>query len=78
MLGNDETEENEMKYKLDVARDVDRDEPGVFILNLPKGWRFDEVSSPNNRSHVRGFDSMKELRDDVKHSVIPCDCSGCI
>jgi hypothetical protein len=66
-----------MKYKLDVARDVDRDEPDVFILNLPKGWRFDEGSSNQNRSHVRGYDSMKELRDDIKHNVIPCDCSGC-
>ena len=66
-----------MKYKLDVARDVDRDEPGVFILNLPKGWRFDEESSNQNRSHVRGYDSMKELRDDIKHNVIPCDCFGC-
>jgi hypothetical protein len=67
-----------MKYKLDVSRDVDRDEPGVYILNLPKGWRFDEQSSPNNRAHVRGYDSMKELRDDVKHAVIPCDCIGCL
>jgi hypothetical protein len=66
-----------VKYKLDKARDVDTDEPGSFILNLPKGWRFDEASSPNNRSHVRGYDSMRELRDDAKHSVIPCDCSGC-
>ena len=66
-----------MKYKLNVARDVDTDEPGSYILNLPSGWRFDEHSSPNDRSHVRGYDSMKELRIDIKHSVIPCDCSGC-
>ena len=66
-----------MKYKLDKSRDVDTDEPGSFILNLPKGWRFDEASSPNDRSHVRGYDSMRELRDDIKHSVIQCDCSGC-
>jgi hypothetical protein len=66
-----------MKYKLDVARDVDTDEPGVYILNLPKGWRFDEASSPDNRSHVRGYDTMRELRDDIKHSVISCDCWHC-
>jgi hypothetical protein len=64
-------------YKLNVARDVDADEPSVYILNLPKGWRFDEASSPNDRSHVRGYDSMRELRQDIKLSVIPCDCSGC-
>jgi hypothetical protein len=66
-----------MQYKLNIQRDVDTDEPGVYILNLPKGWRFDEVSSPNDRVHVKGYDSMKELRADIKHSVIPCDCSGC-
>jgi hypothetical protein len=64
-------------YKLNVARDVDTDEPGVYILNLPNGWRFDEVSSPNDRSHVRGYDSMRELRQDIKLNVIPCDCLGC-
>lgn len=66
-----------MKYKLNVARDVDTDEPGAYILNLPRGWRFDEHSSSNDRSHVRGYDSMKELREDTKHSVVPCDCNGC-
>jgi hypothetical protein len=66
-----------MKYKLNAARDIDYDEAGVYILNLPDGWRFDECSSPNDRSHVRGYDSMKELRTDIKHSVIPCDCTSC-
>jgi len=67
-----------MQYKLNVQRDVDRDEPGVYILNLPKGGRFDEPGSPNDRSHVRGYDSMKELRADIKHDVVPCDCNGCL
>jgi len=66
-----------MKYTLNVSRDVDRDEPGVYILNLPRGFRFDEHSAKNDRSHVRGYDTMKDLRVDVKNSVIPCDCSGC-
>lgn len=66
-----------MKYKLSAARDVDYDEAGVYILNLPDGWRFDEHSSPNDRSHVRGYDSMRELKADIKLNVIPCDCSGC-
>lgn len=66
-----------MKYKLNVARDVDTDEPGVYILNLPRGWRFDEPSASNDRSHVRGYDSMKELREDTKYSVVPCNCTGC-
>jgi len=66
-----------MAYKLNKARDVDTDEPGVYILNLPKGWCFDEYSSPNNRCHVRGYDSIKELRQDAKDAVIRCDCVGC-
>jgi hypothetical protein len=65
-------------YKLNKARDVDTDEPGVYILNLPKGFRFDEHTSPDDRSHVMGFDSMRELRDAVKNMVIPCDCKYCI
>ena len=66
-----------MTYKLNAARDIDRDEPGVYILNLPKGWRFDEPSTPDNRSHTRGYDSIKELREDIKQNVIACDCRQC-
>ena len=61
-----------MKYKLNVSRDVDMDEPEVFILNLPAGFRFDDEIV-----HTRGYDSMAELRVDVKFSVIPCDCTEC-
>lgn len=68
-MGN---ERNDMKYKLDVARDVDTDEPGSYILNLPNGFRFDD-----DLVHVRGFDTMRELRDAVKNDVIPCNCKGC-
>ncbi len=67
------------KYKLDVKRDVDTDEPGVFILNLPKGWRFDDGGgfNPNDSSHVQGFDSMKELRAAIKYEVVQCQCNDC-
>jgi 23S rRNA G2445 N2-methylase RlmL len=44
------------RYKLDVKRDVDADEDG-YILNLPYGFRFDD-----DIVHVRGYDTMKELR----------------
>ena len=66
-----------MQYKLNVKRDVDTDEPGVYILNLPRGWRFDEYSTPNDRVHVRAYDSMAELRANIKCDVIPCDCNNC-
>lgn len=61
------------KYKLNVARDVDHDAPGSYILNLPGGFRFyDELV------HTRGYDTMRELRADIKDSVIPCDCAECL
>jgi hypothetical protein len=60
------------RYKLDVKRDVDADEDG-YILNLPYGFRFDD-----DIVHVRGYDTMKELRQAVKIEVIPCDCAECV
>jgi hypothetical protein len=68
-----------MKYKLNVKRDVDTDEPDVYILNLPKGWRFDDQAGHKHGdySHVRGYDSMKDLRSDIKDSVISCQCFSC-
>lgn len=63
------------KYKLNVARDVDTDEDGVYIMNTIAGWRFDYDSLDYN--HVWAFDSMEELRDAVKNDVIPCDCPEC-
>ena len=65
------------KYKLDVARDVDVDGggfsgPETYMLHLPFGWRFyDDIV------HVRGYDTMKELRAAAKQDVIPCDCARC-
>lgn len=60
------------RYKLDVKRDVDADEDR-YILNLPYGFRFDD-----DIVHVRGYDTMKELRQAVKIEVIPCDCDECV
>ena len=62
-----------MKYKLNVSRDVDTDD-GVYILNLPHGFRLDET----DLCHTMGFDSMRELRQYAKDSVIPCTCDGCV
>ena len=64
-----------MNFKLDVARHVDTDEPGVFILNLPVGFKF--THDPMNFEHVRAYDTMKELRADIKMSIEKCDCAGC-
>jgi len=66
-----------MKYKLDLIRDVDSDGGSFgrdisYILNLPHGFRFyDEIV------HVRGFDSMKELRAAARRDVVKCDCFSC-
>jgi hypothetical protein len=60
------------KYKLDVKKDVDVDNGGTYMLWLPYGFRFsDEIV------HVRGYDSMAELRVSAKRDVVPCDCADC-
>lgn len=61
------------KYVLNVARDVDTDEPDGPILNLPAGYRFvTEVV------HVRSYANMRQLRQGVKNEVIACDCAECV
>lgn len=64
-----------MKYKLDVKRDVDTDEPGVYILNLPHGFKF--LYDALDVNHVYAYDTMKELKEDIKFYVGPCDCDAC-
>lgn len=64
------------RYRLNTARDVDTDEPGAFILNLPYGFRFDD-SPEENPEHVRGFDTMREVREAARGWVTPCRCREC-
>lgn len=60
-----------MKYKLDIKRDVDGNE-GDYLLWLPYGFRFsDEVV------HVRGYDTLAEIRKSAKTDVVTCDCEDC-
>jgi hypothetical protein len=64
------------RYKFNVSRDVDVDGYGDevgYILNLPDGFRFDD-----DLVHVRGYDTMRELRTAVKTDVIPCNCADCV
>jgi hypothetical protein len=61
-----------MKYKLNIARDVDPDGDTGFILNLPNGFRFyDDIV------HTRGYDTIQELKQSAKDDVITCDCKDC-
>jgi hypothetical protein len=67
-----------MKYILNIKRDVDIETTAFvdytdYILNLPKGFRFsDEIV------HVRGYDSIQELKESAKRDVIVCNCKDCI
>ena len=66
-----------MKYKLNIKRDVDvageyTDQPD-YMLNLPYGYRF-----ADDLVHVRGYDSMAELKASAKADVVPCDCPDCL
>lgn len=70
------------KYRLNIARDVDRDgwdEDGGYILNLPNGYRIDDGPfDPSNAEHVRGFDSMAELKNFIRDGyVVLCECNCC-
>lgn len=65
-----------MKYKLNVVRDVDVDGYGDergYILNLPYGFRFDD-----DLVHVRGYDTMRELKQAARDDVIVCKCHDCL
>ena len=62
-----------MAYKLNWNRDVDVTDDD-FILNLPAGYKF--PYDPFNPTHIRGYDSKKELLADVKN-VVKCDCEEC-
>jgi hypothetical protein len=64
-----------MKYKLNFARDVDTDEPEVFILNLPNGFRFSH--DPFAIEHIRAYDTIKEMKEDIKSFVTVCNCIDC-
>ena len=60
------------KYVLNVEKDVDGRE-GDFLLWLPYGFRFyDEVV------HVRGYDTMEELKKSADEDVVPCGCNDCV
>jgi hypothetical protein len=60
------------KYKLDLQRDVDSDGGDGYMLYLPAGYRFYD-----DLVHVRGFDTLKEVRAAARHDVVPCDCWDC-
>lgn len=63
------------RYKLNFTRDVDTDEPGVLILNLPAGFKFNYDAYSNE--HVRAFDSRSEMKESIRDWVVPCDCNQC-
>ena len=59
------------KFKLDFKTDVDQCEDGYMVF-LPYGWRWcDDIV------HVRGFDTVAEIRAAVKTDVVPCICREC-
>lgn len=64
-------------YKLNVQRDVDPDGDLGFILNLPRGFRFEDTPE-ECPDHVRGYDTMRELRESAKLDVTPCKCKECL
>jgi len=66
-------EKDGMKYKLDINRDVDKGCEGDYLLWLPFGYRFSD-----DLVHVRGYDSLSDIRQASKTDVIECNCPDCI
>ena len=74
-----------MKYKLDVAKDVEVDSKGEHTLRLPFGWKFTDgnygtlgwKSTRAGVCHSKEFDSIEEVRDEVKNNVSACACGRC-
>jgi len=61
-----------VKYKLNVKNDVEFGDDGYMVF-LPYGWRWcDDIV------HVRGFDTMAEVRAAAKTDVVECGCLECI
>lgn len=65
-----------MRYKLNVDRDVDVNEDDTLVLNLPRGFKFSH--DVLEVCHTCGYDTMRDLRQDIKSWVVPCDCKDCI
>jgi hypothetical protein len=65
-----------MAYKLDVQRDVDELPGGTYLHWLPGGFRFTHDPC-DDKLHVWGYDTMRELRRDAKRWVTTCDCAEC-
>ena len=69
-----------MKYKLDWDKHVDIIENDFtggsdYILTLPNGFKFSHDSF--FPTHVRGYDSKRELIKDLKH-IVSCNCKECM
>lgn len=62
-----------MKYKLNIKRDVDGTGDGDWLLWLPFGFRFSD-----DLVHVRGYDTLAEIRQASKRDVVECDCADCM
>ena len=61
------------KYKLDIQRDIDADGDEGYMLYLPAGFRFYD-----DLVHVRGFDTLREIREAARRDVVPCNCVECL
>jgi hypothetical protein len=66
-------EKDGLKYKVDINQDVDQGCEGDYLLWLPFGYRFSD-----DLVHVRGYDSIAEIRKASKTDVIECNCPDCI
>jgi len=64
------------KHKKVLHWDDERPYGNGYIVTTGYGWAFEPHEDHNNACHVRGFDTAREARADLKW-VEPCSCLRC-
>ena len=65
------------KNKFILFVDDEREMGNSLIVTLVPGYAWSEDKDlSGSREHVRGFDQISEVRDDLKF-IIKCKCSSC-
>jgi len=59
---------------LDVSDERNAGDP--IMVTTAYGWAFDASEDHNSASHVKGFDTVRELRGEIKW-IEPCHCLRC-
>jgi len=65
-----------MKHAKILHWDDERRYGNGFMITTAYGWAFDPDEDENSASHVKGFDTAKDARAELKW-IKPCSCGRC-